>query len=158
MSGHTAMAIRLAAAVLVMAAPLTNRAFPATIYTNWYGTTPVIAIFGELQLADGQNFADRVSGLSNGVVVLSSPGGNLVAGLRIGTIIRLKNFATVVPDGTYCASACAFAWLGGTSRYMGQKGLVGFHAAYKIENGKPTETGVWQCAYRCISESTWTVR
>jgi hypothetical protein len=101
-----------------------------------------ITVTGRLQLEDGETFAEKISGLTRGVVLLSSPGGNLSAGLRIGKLIHLKKFSTAVPDGVGCASACAIAWLGGIVRYMGRTALVGFHAAYRIDNGRATETGV----------------
>jgi hypothetical protein len=135
------MLSRLFAATIATGVLFAGRAYPATIQIGLYGTTTIITVVGKLETDDGQNFAERVSGLRDAVVVLNSPGGSLVAGLRIGTIIRLKKFATVVPDGTRCASACAIAWLGGTSRYMGQQGAVGFHAVYTMENGTPAETG-----------------
>jgi hypothetical protein len=102
---------------------------------------PEILIEGKFGPEDGEAFANKVSGLLDGIVVLNSTGGSLLAGLRIGSLIRLRNFATVVSDRTLCASACALAWLGGSTRYMGTRSLVGFHAAYKIENGRQEETG-----------------
>ena len=51
-------------------------------------------------------------------IVFNSDGGNLLAGIEIGKTIRLKSFATAVLDGLRCASACAFAWLGGSPRFM----------------------------------------
>jgi hypothetical protein len=65
-----------------------------------------------------------------------------MAGIEIGKLIRLRGFATWVPSGMLCASACAAAWLGGTPRAMGKDAMVGFHAAYRIEDGKPAESGV----------------
>jgi hypothetical protein len=103
--------------------------------------TPFIKVTGPLKLEDGETFADKVSGLPGGVVLLASPGGNLFAGLRIGKLIHLRKFATAVPDGSGCASACAIAWLGGATRYMGPKALIGFHAAYRMDKGRATETG-----------------
>jgi len=68
-------------------------------------------------------------------------GGSLLAGIAIGKTIRLKSFATVVLDGQQCASACAFAWLGGSPRFMGNGSFIGFHAAYVERGGRATETG-----------------
>jgi hypothetical protein len=49
----------------------------------------------------------------------------LVAGLRIGEAIRRMGFSTIVPDGRHCASACAFAWLGGIERFIGTDARIG---------------------------------
>ena len=73
-------------------------------------------------------------------MTFNSDGGSLLAGIEIGKTIRLKSFATVVLDR--CASACAFAWLGGSPRFMGSDSLVGFHAAYVERGGRTTEIGV----------------
>ena len=70
----------------------------------------------------------------------SSDGGSLVAGIRIGTLIREKKFTTIIPDGASCASACALAWLGGTRRFMGEGASVGFHAAYVLKSYGPVES------------------
>ena len=79
----------------------------------------MITIVGDLEFADGQKFADTVSNVQRAVVAFASRGGSVAAGLRIGKIIRLRNFATIVPDHVLCASACALAWLGGARRFMG---------------------------------------
>lgn len=75
--------------------------------------------------------------------VFDSPGGNLVAALEMGNILREADAATgvgrTVPerDSNYtsrlepgrCASACAFAFLGGTTR-LAQDGEIGVHQFY----------------------------
>src|SRR5947199_4391830 len=102
----------------------------------------IITVAGGLELADGAKFASIVCDIRRAIVVLASDGGNLHAGLQIGTIIRLRNFATLVPKGAACASACALAWLGGTTRFMQAGARIGFHAAYTVDQGQPSETGV----------------
>lgn len=74
-------------------------------------------------------------------ISLSSPGGNLMAGLRIGELIRKYQLSTNVPSNSICASACGFAWLGGIKKTVEEKGNVGFHASYVIRDGVKTETG-----------------
>lgn len=114
------------------------------------GVTAII-LTGPIQPEDGARFATAASGTGHAVVVFASPGGNLLAGLRIGQFIRLHEFATLVPDGAHCASACALAWLGGTRRMMQPTGQVGFHAAYiRDADGSTHETGAGNalvCAY-----------
>jgi hypothetical protein len=102
----------------------------------------MITIVGDLEFADGQKFANTVTDIHRAIVAFASRGGSVAAGLRIGKIIRLRNFATVVPDHVLCASACALAWLGGTRRFMGLDAKIGFHAACSIEGGSPAESGV----------------
>jgi hypothetical protein len=73
-------------------------------------------------------------------VRFSSPGGSLAGGIRLGELIRKLRLDTQVgatePDGRhwkgvpgYCASACAFAFLGGLSRHV-SGGELGVHQFY----------------------------
>ncbi len=101
----------------------------------------LLIVEGNLTVDDIGSFRTKVVSFSLGLVVLHSDGGNFGAGIEIGRTIRLRNFATWVPSGGRCASACAAAWLGGTKRLMGKDAMVGFHAAYRVEDGKPAESG-----------------
>jgi hypothetical protein len=101
----------------------------------------VITIEGDLKLGDEKKFIEKVLKVQDGVVVLGSDGGNLRAGIEIGKAIRLKGLQTFVPDGALCASACAIAWLAGAPRLMSPTAKVGFHAAYKLENGESQVSG-----------------
>lgn len=75
-------------------------------------------------------------------VVLNSPGGNLAAALRMGRAIRNAGYSTSVGKtikthgtnwkeitGGICASACAFAFIGGKDRYA-DSGKIGVHQFY----------------------------
>lgn len=74
----------------------------------------------------------------NLTVMLNSPGGDVIAGLRLGRAFRQHGFNTQVgrsqrlPQGGYqmhtgdCASACTFAFLGGVERYA-QDDVIGVH-------------------------------
>ena len=104
------------------------------------GPLTVIAIEGEFVPGDEAKFVDAASGTRTAIVVFSSPGGSAGAGIEIGKAIRLKGFATYVPDGFTCASACAAAWLAGVPRLMSERSHIGFHAMYKNTNGLPEIT------------------
>jgi hypothetical protein len=69
-------------------------------------------------------------------VRLDSPGGLLLEGTKIGSVIRDAALGTLISRGEECASACALAFLGGTSRYATDTGIgrqmefgaaLGFH-------------------------------
>lgn len=78
-----------------------------------------------------------------GAVVLNSPGGDLIAGLELGRIFREQgvyisvgntvedrgNPPWKVQEPGYCFSACAYAFLGGKFRTVGENEL-GFHQFY----------------------------
>lgn len=80
------------------------------------------------------------------MVVLNSPGGNLLAGLEIGRAIRRaelttnvgaktapKEFGSVSYEKGICFSACAFALLGGKFRYVSTSARYGVHRFYSSQ-------------------------
>ncbi|MDN5789085.1 MAG: hypothetical protein L0H65_18935, partial [Pseudorhodobacter sp.] len=103
--------------------------------------SPVVSIVGELERADIERFADVTRNLEDAVVLFESDGGDLEAGLEIGTRIRLRGFSSVVANGKQCQSACALAWLGGVTRHLGDGAVVSFHAAYIMKDSIAQETG-----------------
>jgi ATP-dependent protease ClpP protease subunit len=94
-----------------------------------------ISIQGDLRSGDDVVFAQAASTYERAVVLLISPGGSALAGMRIGEHIRERRFSTGVAPGTMCASACALAWLGGVNRYMSVNSQIGFHAVFVEEQG-----------------------
>lgn len=72
-------------------------------------------------------------------VLLESHGGSLAAGVTLGRMFRAREMHTVVgngapviaregfPDPAICASACAYAFLGGQTRTLPQGSQLGFH-------------------------------
>jgi len=103
----------------------------------------LILVEGEFERGDIDAFRTKISSVATARATVSfrSEGGSLVTGIRIGALIREKKFATVVPDGASCASACALAWLGGARRFVGEDASVGFHAAYILKSQGPAESG-----------------
>lgn len=72
-------------------------------------------------------------------VLLHSPGGSLIAGLKLGELIRARGMETEIGiwkpegafgdtvDGGYCMSACSYAFLGGEVRRIPAGNRLGFH-------------------------------
>jgi hypothetical protein len=87
-----------------------------TLYPPDSQLPAMVMVVGDLEQGDEDTFRFRTSGLSKAIVAFASDGGSLIAGIRIGEIVRLKGFVAVVPEGARCASACATAWLGGAHR------------------------------------------
>jgi hypothetical protein len=135
-------------AVLNLAAVLclwTTSSFAANISLSPLHGDPahaLVAVEGDLEVGDHVKFRTQVGRLTKAIVVFNSRGGSLLAGIEIGKTIRLKSFATAVLDGSRCASACAFAWLGGSPRFMERGAQIGFHAAYIEKAGRASESGV----------------
>lgn len=123
---------------------LSINAFPASIVVKERGDYkfPTISISGPIENMDGDRFSSIANQYTNAIVELDSPGGSLLSGIQIGTVIRLRSFHTLVRNEKTCASACAYAWLAGTERYVQPAARIGFHAAYVLENGDTRETGV----------------
>ena len=101
-----------------------------------------ISVVGDFEIGDDQKFISIALPLERAIVAFNSNGGNLSAGLKIGMAIRLKEFTTLVPANSVCASACGLAWLGGSQRLLDATAKVGFHAAYIQNNGESRETGM----------------
>jgi hypothetical protein len=137
-SGVLEMKVVIAAAILAWWAS-TVPTFGATIDSFVHQVDgddiTFVVLEGELNLGDERAFANIAVQADKAVVLMSSPGGNLSAGIAIGKAIRLKGFATLVPEGYTCASACALAWLGGRVRLMAAGATVGFHAASDAVSG-----------------------
>jgi hypothetical protein len=126
-------------AVLLCACP----ASAATIVAAPVGgpDTGAIVVSGTLKPGDDEVFSKHLMQFPKGLVVLQGDGGDLAAAIKIGTAIRLKNYSTLVPTGSSCASACAIAWLGGAPRILEDGSQVGFHAAYALKDGQAAEVG-----------------
>lgn len=125
---------------LLIAAEAANAATILVTYPKG-NEIALVTIEGEIAFNDEKEFQQKVSTIPKTIVAFHSDGGNVFAGLQIGKLIRLRNFTTLVPDQMRCASACALAWLGGTSRFMGATAQIGFHAAYDKDTGQETGAG-----------------
>jgi hypothetical protein len=132
------------AAVALTLIRLSLAASAATITKKTLPNTDIIllSISGQITPDDQEKFSYHIQSLHNVVVSLDSPGGNLIAGIEIGKKIRMRDYATLVANGSHCASVCALMWLAGTRRFLEPNAAVGFHAAYVLQNGKAAETGV----------------
>jgi hypothetical protein len=131
---------RLILLSLLVAAP-TARAATVDVVSLGPNKPSLVTVSGAFEPNDKDVFLRKIGSLTSAIVAFDSNGGSLLAGLKIGEIIRMKNFTTVVLDQTRCASSCALAWLGGTKRFMGATARIGFHAAYDGETRQVTSAG-----------------
>jgi hypothetical protein len=69
---------------------------------------------------------------------LTSQGGDALTGMGMEQLVRQHGLITYVPR--FCASACAFVFLGGRERYLGPGARLGFHAATGLDDS-PEATG-----------------
>jgi hypothetical protein len=114
---------------------------------------------GEIERDSGKQLADFVRQNqvpAGATVVLQSDGGNLLGGLALGSAIRAAKLATDVEmfdarsgefrAGGLCASACAYAFVGGIHRSVGNGCKLGVHQLA----GPPSEP--WNLS---VSDSQW---
>lgn len=99
----------------------------------------IITVRGEILPGDGERFV-RYAMADKALIVLSSPGGDVVSAITMGEHIRMKGYMTFVPPNEICASACALTWLSGIVRGGTKTSKIGFHAAYS-GNGVVTASG-----------------
>jgi hypothetical protein len=84
----------------------------------------------------------------NTAIYLTSPGGNLYEGIRLGEYFREAGIKTVVEGASDCASACAIAFLGGTDRNgkiwrsSSSNSRLGFHAFRSSDGSQPNSDDV----------------
>jgi hypothetical protein len=103
-----------------------------------------ITLQGEIDPGDDDVFgsvARTVPRDATVVVLLASPGGNLLSALGIGTLIHASGMMTFVPDDATCASACGLIWLAGRTRLISSSGRVGLHAAWRGDDQERRESG-----------------
>ena len=63
-------------------------------------------------------------------VYMSSGGGLLSDGFKLGRLFRANSTKTIVTGGQTCSSSCAIAFLGGVFRGMNGDGKLMYHAPY----------------------------
>jgi hypothetical protein len=86
-----------------------------------------LRLTGPIEPGDGERIAavlrplrertPRSGDLPLATLELAGKGGDLLEGIRIGTLLREFDVATLVRDGDICLSACALIFLGGTASH-----------------------------------------
>ena len=101
-----------------------------------------IAATGRIEAGDSEKlrrYLKTLPGKPNTAIYLSSPGGSLIEGLKLGYLFKEMRIKTVVEGdrpNNLCASACALAFLGGHDsqgrpwRSSTTSSLLGYHQFY----------------------------
>lgn len=92
----------------------------------------VILAIGQIDKETPAQFTAFASGLPQGTwIALSSPGGSLVGGLKLGLLIREMGFNTTIGSTDFsppnCLSSCAYAFAGGVTRHLSEGSKYGLH-------------------------------
>lgn len=106
------------------------------------GKPPEVFIDGFIHRPTVEAFRRRgyLNGQKLGFVTFNSHGGDLLAAMELGVLIRERGFSTrigVAPElrtastPSYCESACPFAFAGGVFRMMDSGSRMGVHQFFK---------------------------
>lgn len=128
---------------LVLAVAFSGQAIAATVehFTSKEGRE-VINLSGPIVSGDANQVANvikeaNVAGRLVSGLRLNSPGGSLDEGAKLADVVRYSKIATVVMNGTSCASACFIVFAAGNEKYASYSAGVGVHGA--STNGQETE-------------------
>ncbi|WP_082684434.1 PAN domain-containing protein [Aureimonas ureilytica] len=86
----------------------------------------IIELNGELTSGSALAFRRALLAAPNAkILLLNSPGGSVDAGLLIADDVHTRKLATLIPEGSTCASACSYIFLAGHERQA--DGRLGVH-------------------------------
>jgi hypothetical protein len=127
------------AALIFAGAALSSKSATLTSYISKEGKVVVI-LNGEIAPGDTDQL-QQITKTANdsGKIVsgirLNSLGGNLLEGAKLADAIRFAKIASVVPNGSTCASACFLAFAAGADKFASYSASIGVHGASDA-NGK----------------------
>ena len=113
----------------------------------------VIVASGEIELNSGEAFVRFIKSEVIGqkvasLIMMSSPGGNVVGSIKLGIAVRQLGFSIIVGQvrsGAFvtarCYSACAYTLAGGRSRIVPEGSEVGVHKAWTAKTGQQDRVG-----------------
>ena len=123
----------------------------ASIGTTCKGKCPVVIVAtGEIYNNTDQEFVAFLKSLPTNRVqrtmIIQSPGGSLLGSMKFGIVLRATKMRTIVgkvlevggrsiPVSGACMSACVYAIMGGTSRYVLASCKIGIHRATTAGSG-----------------------
>jgi uncharacterized protein YecT (DUF1311 family) len=94
----------------------------------------VILIRGVIEEGDDRKFFEIAETTPRAIVFLESSGGLVSTGISIAAEISIRDYTTLVLDGSGCHSICAVIWVAGVRRYMSPDAKISVHAAYRMRN------------------------
>lgn len=124
-------------AIAVLVAVLIAGTTWATAATVSPVGTSHISFSGGVEDGDAKRLEDLMEATGITEVHMSSPGGAAVEAYRIGSVLRRMDASVTVKEGETCLSACAIAFMGGTTQKM--EGILGFHVAWSTRQGSYSE-------------------
>jgi len=92
----------------------------------------ILLLNGKIEIGDARRLTAFLDGEKNypALLAINSPGGIVEEALRIGLLLREREFDTLVPAGMACMSSCPYAFAGGLERRVSLRGALGLHQHY----------------------------
>lgn len=91
------------------------------------GNSIVLKISGKIEHTDNpQKLIEAIDAYHPVMIAFDSPGGSPIVAMQLGRIIRAMGLDTLQLRAFECASACAFAFMGGVQRFA-EPGSIGVH-------------------------------
>jgi len=115
--------------LLILAAPAKS--------ANFTHDGNAIRLEGEIERGDANILQSLITSTGITTLYLNSNGGNALEGYSLGYTINRNGILTIVGDAGTCLSACAIAFIGGTSKVL--SGNLGFHVAWSTQEGTFSE-------------------
>jgi hypothetical protein len=125
-----AMGVVVAVLIVLLVAP-TAKAATFTHDGN------AIRLEGDIERGDANTLQSLITSTGITTLYLNSNGGNALEGYSLGYTINRNGMLTIVGDTDTCLSACAVAFIGGTSKVL--SGNLGFHVAWSTQEGTFSE-------------------
>jgi hypothetical protein len=121
------------AALIFAGSALSSISATLTSYISKVGKVVVI-LNGEIAPEDTDPLQQIIkttndSGKIVSGIRLNSFGGNLPEGAKLADKIRFAKIASVVPNGSTCASACFVAFAASADKYVSYSASIGVHGA-----------------------------
>lgn len=106
---------------------LTRNSSYAIVYDN-VDDIGVLVFHGEMDLGSSYNINRFLEYTSADILVIHSAGGYMVEGYGLGAVLRDAGVRVLIPEGSICLSACAFAAMSADDLIV--LGVLGFHTPY----------------------------
>lgn len=101
--------------------------------TEDYGR--VMLLSGFIAPGTSDRFEAALDGEEIDTIALHSPGGVVQEALRMGALVRAREYDTVMTADAACASACPLILFAGVERTVSRRAWVGMHQASFVDNG-----------------------
>jgi len=100
----------------------------------------MVDLVGEMEPSDGPALKRLIEPYISGAnmmrsISLNSDGGDLMAALQIGRLLRGLEFDTIIYDRSRCLSSCVFLLAAGTVKTVPGNNLVGIHRPFGTATG-----------------------